>query len=57
MTPPNPNQIWFWAVKGFEGLFSLLEKWVSQGVPTTPELKQGLENVRDRLNQLISRLP
>ena len=54
---PPEGYIWLWLVKGFDGIFSLADKWLSQGVPPTPELKAGLIDVRNRLNSLINRLP
>lgn len=56
MKPPE-GYVWLWVVKGFDGLFGMIEKWLQQGTPPTPELKRGLTTVRDRLTQVIEKLP
>lgn len=44
-----PEYIWLWLVKGFDGLFGMIEKWLALGVPVTDELRNGLRDVDSKL--------
>lgn len=54
---PPEGYVWLWVIKGFDGLFSMIDKWIAQGTPVTPELKAGLRSVRDRIDETLKKLP
>ncbi len=54
---PPEGYVWLWVIKGFDGLFSMIDKWLSQGTPPTDELKAGLTAVRDRIDATLKKLP
>lgn len=51
-----PEYIWLWLVKGFDGLFGMIEKWLTLGVPVTDELRNGLRDVDSKLKALMERV-
>ena len=54
---PPEAYIWLWVTQGFDGVISMIDNWLTQGVPATPDLKINLTQVRDRLTALINKLP
>lgn len=49
--------IWIWVVKGFSGIFGMIEEWLAQGVPPTAELRSGLEAAKARIEAILAKLP
>lgn len=54
---PPEAYIWLWVTKGFDGVIGMINNWLTQGVPPSSELKTNLISVRDRLTELIEKLP
>lgn len=53
---PPEAYIWLWVTKGFDGIFGMIEGWLTQGVPPSEELRKGLESAKARLDALLARL-
>jgi hypothetical protein len=56
MSKPE-DYVWSWVTGGFKGIFGLIELWLREGVPPTPDVKINLIKIRDRLTEIIERLP